>query len=505
MRRTMHKFFSTPMARMALVVVLVAAVVMIFRDSFSSMFGLWSLSSYQHAYIVPPMSLLLLWMVRREFTAEPLRGSIMGLVLLAALAVLWLGARASAVQAVEHIAIVGMVIALVLAVVGWPAFRTIAFPVLFLLAAVPIGEELTPVLMRATADVSERLLGILGVPTLREGMFFTLPGGNFEVAEICAGLRYLMAGTVTALLFAYLNFNRWGKRIAFTLVAAVSFVVANGVRAFITMLVASATNGRLLGGQDHIYFGMVLFAVLLVALLWFGMKLADPAPPKREYPPADASRFRPAHVAGYATVAFALLGAAAALQAAHESSGATLLEARLPALDGCAGPEQWSAPWQPELVGADVETRASYRCGSLQLHVYLASYGHQEQGKELISAQNHLVPFDWRQYTRQRARTLEISPGVTVDVNETRVATTGRNVLAVHWYDVNGRPSQTRSRTKLNEALQALDPVGVVSSVRMVAVSSEGDDFDAMRALLESHVRTLWPLLAEEPRRRDGP
>jgi len=102
-------------------------------------------------------------------------GSAVGLTLLAVLAVLWLGARASAVQAAEHIAIVGMVISLVLAVVGWPAFRTIAFPVLFLLAAVPVGEELTPLLMEATADVSERLLGLLGVPALREGMFFTLP------------------------------------------------------------------------------------------------------------------------------------------------------------------------------------------------------------------------------------------------------------------------------------------------------------------------------------------
>jgi exosortase A len=499
----MNRLFSTPLARMALVVLLAAVVVLIFRESFASMFGLWSLSSYQHAYIVPPMSLLLLWMARREFTAEPLRGSAVGLVLLAALAVLWLGARASAVQAIEHLAIVGMIIALVLVVVGWPAFRTIAFPVLFLLAAVPIGEELTPLLMNATADVSERLLNILGVPTLREGMFFTLPGGNFEVAEICAGLRYLMAGTVTALLFGYLNFNGWGKRIAFTLVAAVSFVVANGLRAFITMLVASATNGRLLGGEDHIYFGMVLFAVLLVALLWFGMKLADPAPPKREYLPADPSRYRPAHVAGYLAVAVAMLGSAAGLQASHVASGSTLLATRLPALDGCSGPGEWAAPWRPELVGADVETLATYRCGELQLHVYLASYGHQEQSKELISAQNHLVPFDWRQHTRQRATTLEVTPGSSVGLSETRVAMTGRNVLAWHWYDVNGKPSHTRTRTKFNEALEALDPVGVVSSVRMVAVSSDGDDFDAMRSLLESQVRTLWPVLAEEPRRSD--
>jgi len=69
------------------------------------------------------------------------------------------------------------------------------------------------------------------------------------------------------------------------------------------------------------------------------------------------------------------------------------------------------------------------------------------------------------------------------------VATTGRNVLAWHWYDVNGAPSHSRLRTKVNEALEALDPVGVVSSVRMVAVSSEQDDFEAMRSLLDAQVR----------------
>ena len=78
----MSKLLSTPMARILLVVLLAAAVVLAFRDSFSSMFGLWSLSSYQHAYIVPPMSLLLLWMARREFAAQPLVGSAVGLVLL---------------------------------------------------------------------------------------------------------------------------------------------------------------------------------------------------------------------------------------------------------------------------------------------------------------------------------------------------------------------------------------------------------------------------------------
>ncbi len=491
-------------ARAALVVLLAAAVVLLFRDSFASMVSLWELSSYQHAWIVAPMSMLILWMARAEFASRQLGGSWAGVAALAVLAVVWLGGQAAAVQAMEHLAVVSMIPAFALAVLGWPAFRTVAFPLLFLYAAVPVGEEITPFLMQATADTSEHLLRLLGVPVLRQGMFFTLPGGSFEVAEICAGLRYLVAGTVTALLFAYLNFNGWRKRILFTLLAAVSFVLANGLRAFITMLVASATNGRLLGGTDHVYFGMVLFAALLVALLWFGMKISDPALPKVEHVPARPWVGRPVRVAACAIAGLLLMGMAAARQASHETAGASLQSANLPALEGCTGPAGWNAPWRPELVGADVETLASYDCGGLGVHVYLASYGHQAQGKELISAQNHLVPFDWRQYIERRETRLDPGGGRAVLLNETQITITARNALAWHWYDVNGRTSHTRWGAKFDEAREALDPQGVVSSVRMVAVTSTGDDFEAMRALLERQVRELWPVLAEEPHRSDG-
>jgi len=500
----MARHMPTGSVRTSLVVALAALVVIAFHESFASMVQLWHLSSYQHAWIVAPMALILLWLSRDEFASKQLRGSWSGVVALAALSLVWLVGRTTAVQAIEHLAVIGMIPALVLAVAGWPAFRTIAFPVLFLYAAAPVGEEITPFLMQTTANVSERLLGLLGVPVLRQGMFFTLPGGSFEVAEICAGLRYLMAGTVTALLFSYLNFNGWRKRILFTLLAAVSFVLANGLRAFITMLVASATNGRLLGGKDHVYFGMVLFAALLLALLWFGRRISDPPPPKVAYTPSQPWIGRPVRVAVCAVAGFAMMGSAAMLQASHATAGASLQAAKLPALPGCSGPGAWSAPWRPEYVGADVETFASYDCGGHGVHVYLASYGHQAQGKELISSENHLVPFDWRQYTQRRESTFEPAAGPAVAVNETRIAITARNAIAWHWYDVNGRTSHTRLGTKLSEARQSLDPRGVVSSVRMVAVTSTDEDFEAMSALLERQVRALWPVLAEEPHRSDG-
>jgi len=500
----MKRLLASPPARLALVVALAAGVVLLCLDSFSSMVALWPLSAYQHAYLVVPVVLYLLWLERNELAAPPLCGSLPGLALFVAVLLAWIIGRTTAVQAVEHLAAAALIPALALTVLGWPAFRTVAFPLLFLMAMVPVGEELIPFLLEVTADVSEWLLRLLGIPVLREGMFFTLPGGSFEVAEVCSGIRYLMAGTVTALLFAYFNFATWGKRIAFTVFAVLAFILANGVRAFIVMAVASATHGRWLGGEDHVYFGMVLFAVLLLAMLWLGMRFADPPPKKTQTAPADPALNRTGRAAACAVAGLALLTATVALQASHETTGQSLRAASLPALEGCAGPSEGAAVWRPELQGVDVETLVSYDCGGLELHVYLASYGHQEQGKELISSGNHLVPHDWRQYTQRRETTLDLVPGSRVAVNETRVTMTARNVLAWHWYDVNGRMSHTRWGTKLNEAREALDPHGVVSSVRMVAVTSGDDDFAAMRALLAKQVRALWPVLAQEPHRGGG-
>ena len=500
----MKGMLASPVSRLALLVALAASVVLLCLDSFSSMVALWPLSAYQHAYLVVPVVLYLLWLERNELAALPLRGSLLGLVMFSAVLLAWIVGRATAVQAVEHLAAAALIPALAFTVLGWPAFRTVAFPLLFLMTMVPVGEELIPILLEVTADVSEWLLRLLGIPVLREGMFFTLPGGSFEVAEVCSGIRYLMAGTVTALLFAYFNFATWGKRVAFTVFAALAFILANGVRAFVVMAVASATHGRWLGGEDHVYFGMVLFGVLLLAMLWLGMRFADPPPKKRQPSPADSAHDRTGRAAACAAAGLALLAATVALQASHETAGQSLLATSPPALEGCVGPSEWVAAWRPELQGVDVETLVSYDCGGLGLHVYLASYGHQEQGKELISSGNHLVPHDWRQYTQRRETTLDLAPDSRVAVNETRVAITARNALAWHWYDVNGRTSHTRLGTKLNEAREALDPQGVVSSVRMVAVTSTDDDFDAMRALLEKQVRALWPVLAEEPHRSDG-
>ena len=74
---------------------------------------------------------------------------------------------------------------------GIPASRAAVFPLIFLFLVVPpppvVLEKLVVWLQKGSADVSYVLFKMAGVPVLRQGFTFSLPGLNIEVAEQCSG------------------------------------------------------------------------------------------------------------------------------------------------------------------------------------------------------------------------------------------------------------------------------------------------------------------------------
>lgn len=252
-----------------------AFVVFLYEDTFSSMAAIWKYSDYRYGFIVPPICAYLLWRVRAPIAAAELRPCVWSIGPLLGIVALWLVARAVGVQVVEQFAAVLLIPATVVAFLGWEVARRAMFPLLFLVAAVPVGDGVVPQLMQITADISTVLLRAVGVPVFREGQFLDLPGGNFEVAHVCSGLGFATAGTLIALLFSYLTYRSVLKRVVFVTITAVVMVLTNGVRAFIVMYVASGTQMRYLAGRDHVFFGWVLFALVVVGLMHVGGRFAD--------------------------------------------------------------------------------------------------------------------------------------------------------------------------------------------------------------------------------------
>jgi len=474
-----------------LAVAVIAVVGIIYWQTFSRMVGMWELRTYQHGWLVYPVALLVLWWQREALARVRLHSSWLGSAATAIVLLAWVLSRAAGVQVVEFASATLLIPAAYWALAGREALRRAAFPLLLLLTAVPVGEFLVEPLMLVTAEIASALLHLAGVPVIRDGQFFMLPGGSFEVADVCSGLRYLLAGIMASLAFAYVTYAHWAKRTLLIAIAAVALVVTNGVRAFIVMAVASATDMQVLGGEDHIIFGMFLFAAVFVGLVWIGERYADRQEPGRvdgDTPaPAEGARWpAPAMI----VAVLVLLAAGPASQAL--TRGAAPVEASalsLPSFDGCTGPTDWDPDWSPQYAGADQTVSGSYDCGGYRASVWVASYTRQEQGHELVSSVNQVWPKEWRRYTAEHSLTANLRDD-PVDLREVVVdGPTGKRRIW-YWYQVGEHATGSEIRVKLLEVADALRLRSRRASVFVIALEPD-DNSEGLRARLQAKAETL--------------
>lgn len=246
----------------------------------------WRSDTFAHALLVPPIVLWLVWRQRDALRAMVPVPSAWGLLPLGMGLLLAAVGELAQVNAAQHFGLVFLLQGAVWLVLGTAVTRRLAFPLLFLLFAPPFGEFLLPTMMGATADFTVAALRLTGVPVYREGLQFVIPSGHWSVVEACSGVRYLMASVMVGALFAYLNFNRWPKRLAFVVFATVMPLVANWVRAYLIVMLGHLSGNELATGADHLVYGWVFFGLIMMLMFWVGSRFADPLPEEASLSPA---------------------------------------------------------------------------------------------------------------------------------------------------------------------------------------------------------------------------
>ena len=132
-----------------------------------SMIEIWQRSStYGHCYAVIPIAVWLAWRQSASLVAVPAKPFWPGLALIFAIGLVWLLGELASAAVVTQFAAVSMIAATALTAFGWQWTRQLAFPLEFLFFSVPAGEELLPVLMEWTADVTVAALRMTGIPVI---------------------------------------------------------------------------------------------------------------------------------------------------------------------------------------------------------------------------------------------------------------------------------------------------------------------------------------------------
>src|SRR5205807_5019380 len=148
-------------------------------------------------------------------------------------------------------------------------------PLLFLFFLVPFGAFLVPTLQSITVAFAVGGLKLVGIPVFADGILIDIPEGHFEVAEACAGLRFLIASIVFGCFFATIMYHSRVRRSAFVGLSILLPIVANGLRALGLILVAHVEGSGTAIEADHILYGWIFFTLVTLLLIGIGMTFAE--------------------------------------------------------------------------------------------------------------------------------------------------------------------------------------------------------------------------------------
>ncbi|HEY0114432.1 MAG TPA: exosortase A, partial [Allosphingosinicella sp.] len=365
-----------------------AAVLLLFwRDASDIVSIWWNSSTYNHCLLIPPLIAWLTWQRRAELAGVTPRSWLAALLLVGAGASGWLLGHAGGIGLARHAGLVLMLQGAAVTLLGKAAARGLAFPIAYALFMIPFGDEFVPAMQTVTAELAMALLNLTGVPAHLEGIFITTPAGYFEVAEACAGVKFLIAMAALGALVANVCFRSWTRRGLFILTSLIVPVLANGARAWGTIYVAEGTSVDFASGFDHIVYGGIFFAVviaLIMAVAWrfFDRKVGDPWFDPRDLQPgpvaAEPERrsWRAAVLVGLIAAAPLLWSAAIAAAGSQEPSA----DLRLPEVPGWTRVQAISSrEWQPSFTGADHVRTGHYRdAAGREVTLAMAVFARQE-------------------------------------------------------------------------------------------------------------------------------
>jgi exosortase len=154
---------------------------------------------------------------------------------------------------------------------GLPAFKATLFPLIFLIFMIPIPSALMDgfiyFLQVGSTEFTNLLFMVTGVPFLREGFVFHLPGMSIEVAKQCSGIRSSLALLITAVLAGHLFLETGGKKVILALAIVPVIMFKNGIRILILTLMGTYWDSRWLTESSLHRDGGILFFILALVLM----------------------------------------------------------------------------------------------------------------------------------------------------------------------------------------------------------------------------------------------
>lgn len=445
-------------ASATLAVASIVAILAAYHQTVQSMITTWERSdTFAHGFLIFPISAWLVWNQRKQLAALQFQPEPYAQLSLAILGFGWLMAYLADVKVAQQYFLVGMIPLTVLSVLGKQVVLALAFPLAYLLLAVPFGHAFIPTLIDLTASFTVLALQLTGVPVYREGNFFTVPSGSWSVIEACSGLRYLIASFTLGTLYAYLSYRSLKRRLIFIGLSIVVPIVANCIRAYMIVMIGHLSGMRYAVGVDHLIYGWFFFGFVMLLLFWTGSRWREDNNDKSSTPPAnfaaskDQRSFVRATRVACGSLAIAFFWPACAAYVEPKISDTAIK------IDIAPVPGKWEpstrvvSDWKPSYVGPSVQFMQTYQHADRTVSLHIAYYRNGRQGPDLVHYENVLVSEGserWRNINKEEARRLSVSSRA-FEIRQNLLYSSTVKLITWRWYRVAGENTTSPYAAKL--------------------------------------------------------
>ncbi len=118
-----------------------------------------------------------------------------------------------------------------------------------------------------STEFTNLLFMATGVPFLREGFVFHLPGMSVEVAKQCSGIRSSLALLITAILAGHMFLKTGWKKVFLAVLIIPVTMFKNGIRILILTLLGTYVDPRWLTESSLHRDGGIVFFILALVLM----------------------------------------------------------------------------------------------------------------------------------------------------------------------------------------------------------------------------------------------
>jgi len=253
---------------------------------------LWVLSSddelYSHIFGIPLISAYFFYLKRREIFQNITYSFSSGIIVLIAGSVLYMAGLSQGLRLTQNDYLSLVTFTAVLTWIGGfilfygiESVKSNLFPFLFLFFMVPIPgfivERVISFLQIGSTEVAYGFFKLTGIPLLRYGFVFHLPGLSIEVAEQCSGIRSSIALLITSIMAGQLFLKSASRKIVLALVIIPITIFKNGLRIVTLSLLGVYVDQNILSSSLHKKGGIPFFFLSLIflgAILWL-LRRAD--------------------------------------------------------------------------------------------------------------------------------------------------------------------------------------------------------------------------------------